>query len=41
MGHGIYKCIHGTIQQQCRCPNDTVHIVPCPDSCPQKDEKPK
>lgn len=35
--HGIYRCEHGTVVERCRCPNDDVHLVPCPSNCPEKD----
>lgn len=31
--HGIYQCKHGVVTKRCRCPNDSVHLVPCPPSC--------
>lgn len=34
--HRVYKCIHGVIVQQCRCPDryeKRVVIVDCPPEC--------
>lgn len=39
--HRIFKCRHGVIVRQCRCPEPTkrVIIVPCPPECEAKDDE--
>jgi hypothetical protein len=38
--HSREECKHGTVVQQCRCPdrNKTVITVDCPPNCPKKDD---